>query len=95
MKKELILQYLKSKKDHFKKDYNVEKIGLFGSYARNSENINSDIDIFVQMKPDFLKLLSLKEEIENHFNIKVDIVRLRDKMNPSLRKRILRDGIYV
>jgi uncharacterized protein len=29
------------------------------------------------------------------FDTKVDIVRVREKMNPSLKIRILKDGIYV
>ncbi len=36
-----------------------------------------------------------KEELEKYFNVKVDVVRLRDKMNQVLKKRILNEGIYV
>ena len=43
-----ILNYLKEHYSEFKNKYNVEKIGLFGSYARDEATENSDIDIFVK-----------------------------------------------
>ena len=95
MTKETIINYLTNHKKEFQKEYEVEKIGLFGSYARDEARQDSDIDIFVKMKPDFFKLIGLKQQIEEYFNIKVDIVRLRDKMNMALKRRILKDGIYV
>ena len=95
MTKKDILNYLSKHKKEFQKEYEVEQIGLFGSYARNEAREDSDIDIFVYMKPDFFKLVGLKQQIEDYFNIKVDIVRLRDKMNMALKRRILKDGIYV
>ncbi len=95
MNKNAIINYLRTHKNEFMQKYNVEKIGLFGSYARDEAKEDSDIDIFVQMKPDFFKLIGLKQQIEDYFNIKVDIVRLREKMNEALKRRILKDGIYV
>ncbi len=93
--KDIILNYLKEHKNEFMQKYSVEQIGLFGSFARNETREDSDIDIFVQMEPDFYKLIGLKQQIEDYFNTKVDIVRLRDKMNEALKRRILKDGIYV
>ena len=95
MDKETILSYLKSNKERLKKEYEIEQIGIFGSYARNEANENSDIDIFVKMKPDFFKVIGLKQQLEEYFNKKVDIVRLREKINNALKRRILKDGIYV
>ena len=88
-----ILTYLKEHYSEFKDKYSVEQIGLFGSYARDEATENSDIDIFVKMKPSLFKMMDIKEELENYFNKNVDIVRLRDRMNPYLQKRILKDGI--
>ncbi len=90
-----VLNYLKEHYQEFHNKYNVEKIGLFGSYARNEANKDSDIDIFVQMHPKLLDMIAIKQLIEEDLHQKVDIVRIRDKMNPYLKKRILRDGIYA
>ena len=88
-----ILNYLKEHYSEFKEKYSVEEIGLFGSYARDEATDKSDIDIFVKMEPSLFHMMDIKEELENYFNKNVDIVRLRDRMNPYLQKRILKDGI--
>lgn len=95
MTKSDVLNYLHEHYKEFQSKYNVEKIGLFGSYARDEATKDSDIDIFVQMHPKLLDMIAIKQLMEDDLHIKVDIVRLRDKMNPYLKKRILRDGIYV
>jgi len=41
------------------------------------------------MNSDYFKLYDFKEEFKKHFHTKVDIVRLREKMNPLLERRIL------
>jgi len=95
MTKNDILNYLQEHYQEFHDKYNVQKIGIFGSYARDEATKDSDIDIFVQMHPKLLDMISIKQVIEENFHQKVDIVRLRDDMNPYLKKRILRDAIYV
>ena len=90
-----ILNYLKDHFQEFKDKYSVEHIGLFGSYARGEATEASDIDIFVSMEPTLSNYVNIKEDLENAFNKEVDIVRMRDKMNPYLKKRILKDGIYA
>lgn len=90
-----ILNYLKEHYDEFKDKYDLEQIGIFGSYARDEANENSDIDIFVKMKPTLSNYVDIKEELESAFHKSVDIVRIRDKMNPYLLKRIQKDGVYV
>lgn len=96
MKKEQILEYLRSHKDEFAKKYQITKLALFGSVARDESHENSDIDIAIDTKlSDYFLLYDFKESLEKAFGTKVDIVRVREKMNASLKKRILKDGIYV
>lgn len=95
MDKIIILNYLKDHLNEFKDKFEVETIGIFGSYARDEAKEDSDIDIFVKMKPALFDMVAIKEQIENDLHKKVDIVRLKDKMNPYLKKRIAKDGIYV
>ncbi|MEO1953571.1 MAG: nucleotidyltransferase domain-containing protein [Campylobacterales bacterium] len=95
MTKSDIINYLKRQNSFFKEKYAVEKIGLFGSYARDEAKDTSDIDIVVKMKPKLLDMVAIKQLIEEDLHKKVDIVRLRDKMNPYLKKRILEEVIYA
>ncbi|UCN00162.1 nucleotidyltransferase domain-containing protein [Sulfurimonas sp. SWIR-19] len=96
MTKNEIITYLKEHKDDFMQKYQISKLALFGSYSRNENRDDSDVDIAIETPlSDYFKLYDFKEELENSFHTKVDIVRLRDKMNMALKRRIEKDGIYV
>lgn len=96
MTKAEIVVYLKEHKNYFAKKYQISKLALFGSYSRDENRDDSDVDIAIETKlTDYFLLFDFKEELENQFHTKVDVVRIRDKMNEALRKRILKDGIYV
>ena len=95
MTKNEILDYLKNKYDYMHQNFEIEQIGIFGSYAKERESDSSDIDIFVRMKPKLSNMISLKEYLEQNLQKKVDLIRLRDKMNPFLKKRIDKEGIYA
>lgn len=45
--------------------------------------------------PWIFALAGIKQELEELLGCKVDIVRLRDKMDSFLRERIQKEGIYV
>lgn len=91
-----IMDFLRSNKDIFASEFKVKKIGLFGSYARGTGSEDSDIDIVVELEqPDLYYLIGVKQAVEEAMGGKVDVVRLRTKMNATLRKRIERDAIYV
>ena len=96
MNKEQVLDFLKEHKEEFSSKYQISSLALFGSLARGDEKPDSDIDIAIETKlSDYFKLYDFKEELEKQFHTKVDVVRLREKMNPFLRSRILDEGIYV
>jgi predicted nucleotidyltransferase len=93
--KQKILNYLKEHNQEFKDKYQVEKIGLFGSYAKDIANDDSDIDIFVKMKPSLFAMIALKDQIEQDLNKKVDIIREHKNIKPIFLQFIQKDLIYV
>jgi predicted nucleotidyltransferase len=96
MNRQDIIDYLKAHREEFARKYQVSKILLFGSYARDEYDAKSDIDVAVETElSDYFRLYDLKEELESAFQTKVDLVRLRDRMNTALKNRILKDGIHV
>lgn len=96
MEKERFLDELISFKNANSKPLGILSMGLFGSFARGENRPDSDVDIFVEMEtPNPFILVEIKEELEKLFNRKVDIVRLRNSMNPFLKARIEKEGIYV
>ena len=96
MNKELILKTLRKFKKDNEKKYHLIKIGIFGSYAKNKENENSDIDVVVQLsKQDLYELIGIKQELEQEFHKSVDIISYREKMNNFLKDRINKEAIYA
>ena len=96
MNKDDIHKILTEKKVELKERFGVTRIGLFGSYVRNEESHESDMDFVVELEaPDLILISSLKNYLQDIFKNDVDIVRLRKNMNESLRKRIQDEAIYV
>lgn len=95
MTKSDILNYLKEHNQEFKSLYDVEKIGLFGSYARDEATDDSDIDIFVKMKPSMFDMIAVKEQIEEDLHKKVDIIREHKNIKPFFLEMINKDLIYA
>ena len=95
MTKNDVLNYLKEHYQEFHRQYNVEKIGLFGSYARDEATKDSDIDIFVTMKPNMFGMISIKEQIEEDLHTKVDIIREHKNIKPFFLEMIKKDLIYA
>ena len=50
MTKNDILQKLTQEEEYIQKTYEVDKIGLFGSYAKDQQTPNIDIDIYTKPK---------------------------------------------
>jgi predicted nucleotidyltransferase len=76
--------------------FGVRSLRLFGSVARDEHTSASDVDICVETEtPDPFLIMDLKEYLENLFGCSVDIVRFRENMNPYLKERIEKEGIYV
>lgn len=96
MDKDYLLHKLRVYKQHNADKYGIEKLGVFGSYARGQANATSDVDIVIKIKiPDPYIIVHIKEDLQQDLNCPVDIVRIRDKMNPLLKKHIERDAVYV
>ncbi len=98
MTKQYIINYLSEHKEEFSKKFGITKLGLFGSYARNEADKNSDIDILVELENNLTdihdKKTILKETLENYFNLKVDIAREK-YLKPLARQEILKEVEYV
>lgn len=81
---------------HIKTKYNIPELYLFGSFAKHQENENSDVDIAVKLeKTDAFLLVRIMHEAQEKLHRNVDIVQLRERMNPLLKKIILEEGVRV
>jgi predicted nucleotidyltransferase len=96
MKRDEVVHHLRRFKEKNKDKYQIVRLGLFGSAARDSMTESSDIDVVVELTtPDMFKLIGIKQDLEEQLHCPVDIVRYRDKMNAFLKSRIDQEALYV
>ncbi len=90
-----IVEKLKKLKPVLFQEYYVDKIGYFGSFARNEQNKTSDIDILVSFrKPVGWEFFDLQEYLEKELQIKVDLVSEK-AIKEQLRQIILNSVRYI
>jgi hypothetical protein len=91
-----VLSIIKEFSEQEKDRYQIKKIGIFGSCARNTMNPESDVDVVVEVgDQDLFNLIGIKQELESRLHRQVDIVSYRNQMNPYLRKKIEEEAVYV
>jgi len=100
--KQNIIEYLHTIKPQLQSS-GIKSLALFGSFAKDTPNVYSDIDIAIAKKDDFLEhntsydyfniLSNIKTKIKNQFHRNIDIFDLDS--NSSLKASISKDLIYV
>jgi len=99
-----ILLKIKDIKPKYEKE-GLVLLGIFGSYANNTANKDSDIDILYDVKSNhfskkypgfkaFTRLNEIKRELKEVFNTKVDLATI-DNHSETFKKFALKDAIYV
>jgi uncharacterized protein len=95
--KEHIRSTIKSKKPEISQ-FGIRSIGLFGSYVRDEQSENSDIDILIDFEPErenFDNYMAAYDFIEGLFNNqRVEIVT-KNGLSPYIGPKILNEVKYV
>lgn len=95
--REYILTTLGSNRNKLAR-YGIRKLGLFGSYARDEQSPESDIDILLDFDPDhenydnYMAVYDILEQLFN--NEKVEVVT-RNGLSPYIGPKILNEVVYV
>jgi len=89
-----IITFLKQNKQQIQEKYKVNKIALFGSFARDEATEDSDIDILVDMTSSFDNFFDLKYFLEDEFKTTVDLGKEKN-MRLFIKNKIQKDLIYV
>ncbi|MGB9628026.1 MAG: nucleotidyltransferase family protein [Thermodesulfobacteriota bacterium] len=94
--KEEILKILKDELPYLKERYGIKKIGLFGSYSRGEQNVESDVDLLVQFgKPiGFFTFIAIENYLSERIGVKVELVT-EDALKPLLKPYIIEEVVYV
>ncbi|MHA1249432.1 MAG: nucleotidyltransferase family protein [Candidatus Helarchaeota archaeon] len=89
------IKILRNLKPKLKERFKVSKIGIFGSYTKNLQKKDSDIDILVKFsEPIGLDFFDLLEYIEKNLGIKVDLVSI-DAISPYIKPYIEKNVVFI
>ena len=95
MTKNDILEVLVQEKKYLQDTYEIDKIGLFGSYAKDEATKDSDIDIYVEFKnKTFKNIAGLWVYLENLYNKKIDLLYKHKQAKGAIFEQIQQDVIY-
>ena len=90
-----ILRVIREKQPELAARFTVRRIGVFGSFARESASPESDVDILVEMtESTFDHYMDLKFYLEELLNRSVDLV-MADTVKPRLRPIIAKEVVYA
>jgi predicted nucleotidyltransferase len=76
--------------------YSVETLEVFGSYVRDEQNKDSDLDVLITFKedPSLLTYIAIENYLSDLLNVKVDLV-MKDSLKPKIGEQILSEAIPV
>lgn len=96
MKLDEILKILADQQDEIKRRYRAEVKGLFGSFARGEQKVESDVDILVDFAEhaDLFDYMGLGLFLEEKLNRKVDIVPQK-ALRKEIKAEVLRETVYI
>ena len=90
-----IIETLKLHKNHLTKKYGLSIIAIFGSYGREQQTGNSDVDILVDFdRPIGIEFIDLADELENITGKKIDLV-CKEALKPRQLAYLEKQLLYV
>jgi len=90
-----ILRTIAAHKVSLERRYKIRRIAVFGSYVRQDQGPNSDIDVLVEFeRPPGLAFVDLADELESILSTRVDLVS-RGALSQSGFESIASDLRYV
>ncbi|PDW00254.1 nucleotidyltransferase family protein [Candidatus Chloroploca asiatica] len=91
-----LLEILRQHLPELARRYHIRSLGLFGSYARQEQKPNSDLDVLVEFEqmPGLFTYVELQERLSELLRVPVDLVH-RPDLKPGIGERILAEVIII
>lgn len=89
-------QVLRQSKPLLREQYQVTRLGIFGSYARGEQTAESDLDILIdyEQAPTLFQLVELRNYLSRQVGLKVDLVT-KNGLKPRIQAKVLSEVVYV
>ena len=93
---EEIKEIINGQKNYLEEKYYADEFWLFGSYAKNMQTPDSDIDLLVNFKKpiDMFAFIDMQEYLSKIFNKKVDI-GTHNSLKSFIKQHILNEAIVL
>ena len=94
--RERLLSLLKVYFSSNKEAFGIERLGLFGSFARGEAGPDSDVDIIIELsQPDLFRYATIQQQLETVFHRHVDLISAHARLPDSFQTRLEQEAIYV
>lgn len=94
--RERLLSLLKVYFSSNKEAFGIERLGLFGSFARGEAGPDSDVDIIIELsQPDLFRYATIQQQLETVFHRHVDLISAHAHLPESFQARLEQEAIYV
>jgi predicted nucleotidyltransferase len=94
--KERVFALLQDHQNHIRQ-FGVKRLGLFGSFVRQQQDAESDVDVLVEFEPErktFDAFMQLAAFLEDLFERRVELVTF-ESLSPYIGPYILKEIEYV
>ena len=91
-----LAQCLRDQLPDLRSRYGLESMALFGSYVRNEQRPDSDLDVLVTLsRPlSLFDRVGLRDDLADTLGVPVDVA-VRDHLQPRMARYILREAMEV
>lgn len=93
-----IRQILREQKPYLAEHYGVKIVGVFGSYVRQEQRPDSDLDLLIELdgppKISLIGLVELEDHLSQMLGINVDLA-IKSNLKKRIGERILQEAIPV
>jgi len=93
-----IQQTLREQKPYLAEKFGVKIVGVFGSYVRQEQHADSDLDILIELdrppRISLIGLVELEDYLSQLLGVKVDLA-IKTNLKKRLGKRILQEVVPV
>lgn len=83
-------------KAQLQQEYPIRELGIFGSYARDEQRPDSDLDVLVAFDEPvtLFDLVRLENELTSRLGVNVDLVT-KESLKPRIESHVAEDVVYV